>query len=124
MGALWGAGTVKVIGAGLDSPRLVRDLATLVGQHDVPVSSLGYGDGRGSEQISLRRQDILDPAAIRSLRPGSALLLATGARPALLTLRPWYAESGAATIATCVAAAEATIATAACRAAGSKGRRP
>ncbi|MEV1204098.1 TraG/TraD/VirD4 family protein, partial [Microbispora rosea] len=36
MAALWGAATMKLIGAGADSPRLARDLATLVGQHDVP----------------------------------------------------------------------------------------
>ena len=36
MAALWGAATKKIIGAGVDSPRLARDLATLVGQHDVP----------------------------------------------------------------------------------------
>jgi len=70
MAALWGAATKKVIGAGVDSPRLARDLATLVGQHDVPVRTLSYGDGRASESVSLRRQDILEPAAIRALPPG------------------------------------------------------
>ena len=81
MAALWGAATRKVISAGIDDPRLARDLATLVGQHDVPVRSASYGDGRASEQISLRRQYILQPADIRALPPGTALLLATGARP-------------------------------------------
>ncbi len=91
MAALWGAATKKIIGAGVDSPRLARDLATLVGQHDVPVRTINYGDGRASESVSLRRQDILEPAAIRALPPGTALLLATGIRPALLKLTPWYA---------------------------------
>ena len=91
MAALWGAATRKVIGSGIDDPRLARDLATLVGRHDVPVRSASYGDGRSSEQISLRRQDILEAADIRALPPGTALLLATGARPALIRLRPWYA---------------------------------
>ena len=56
MASLWGAATRKVIGAGIDDPRLARDLATLVGRHDVPVRSARYGDVRSSEQISLRRQ--------------------------------------------------------------------
>ena len=90
MAALWGASTKKVIGAGIDDPRHARDLATLVGQHDVPVTSVSYGDGRASRQVSLRRQEILEAADIRALPPGSALLLATGARPALISLRPWY----------------------------------
>jgi type IV secretory pathway TraG/TraD family ATPase VirD4 len=90
MATLWGAATKKIIGAGVDSPRLARDLATLVGQHDVPVRTLTYGDGRTSESVTLRRQDILEPAAIRALPPGTALLLATGIKPALLHLTPWY----------------------------------
>ena len=72
-------------------PRLARDLATLVGQHDVPVRTISYGDGRASESVTLRRQDILEPAAIRALPPGTALLLATGIKPALIHLTPWYA---------------------------------
>ncbi|MEU7889822.1 TraM recognition domain-containing protein [Microbispora bryophytorum] len=100
MAALWGAATMKLIGAGVDSPRLARDLATLVGQHDVPVRSLSYGERHAGEQISLRRQDILEPAAIRALEPGAALLLATGVRPALLKLRPWYSGPRAGDIAT------------------------
>jgi type IV secretory pathway TraG/TraD family ATPase VirD4 len=96
MAALWGAATRKVIGAGIDDPRLVRDLALLTGQHDVPVRSASYGDGRASEQVSLRRQDILAPADIRALEPGGALLFATGARPALIRLRPWYDSPDAA----------------------------
>ncbi|WP_285705287.1 TraM recognition domain-containing protein [Microtetraspora sp. NBRC 16547] len=101
MAALWGAATRKVIGAGVDSPRLARDLATLVGQHDVPVRSVSYGDGRASEQVSLRRQDILEPAAIRALPPGTALLLATGGRPALISLLPWYRSRDAERIQAC-----------------------
>ncbi|GAA1311659.1 hypothetical protein Psi02_72540 [Planotetraspora silvatica] len=101
MAAMWGAATRKVIGAGVDSPRLARDLATLVGQHDVPVRSVSYADGRASEQISLRRQDILEPAAIRALSPGSALLLATGGRPALISLLPWYGSRDADRIQAC-----------------------
>ncbi|RAY14983.1 TRAG family protein [Actinomadura craniellae] len=109
MAALWGAATRKLIGAGTDSPRLARDLATLIGQHDVPTRSLTHADGRTSEQISLRRQDILEPAAIRALPPGTALLLATGGRPALLGLCPWYAGPRAGRIAESITLAEAAI---------------
>ena len=100
MAALWGAATKKIAGAGagVDSPRLARDLATLVGQHDVPVRTLSWSQGRVSESVTVRRQDILEPAAIRALEPGTALLLATGIRPALLRLTPWYAEPRAAEI--------------------------
>jgi type IV secretory pathway TraG/TraD family ATPase VirD4 len=106
MAALWGASTKKVIGAGIDDPRHARDLATLVGQHDVPVISVTYGDGRASQQVSLRRQEILEAADIRALPPGSALLLATGARPALISLRPWYTGPQAPQITTAIAQAQ------------------
>jgi type IV secretory pathway TraG/TraD family ATPase VirD4 len=109
MAALWGAATKKIIGAGVDSPRLARDLATLVGQHDVPVRTLSYGDGRASESVSLRRQDILEPAAIRALPPGTALLLATGIKPALIRLTPWYAGPQAAEISAAQQAAQELI---------------
>jgi type IV secretory pathway TraG/TraD family ATPase VirD4 len=109
MAALWGAATIKLVGAGVDSPRLTRDLATLVGQHDVPVRSVSYSDGKASESVSLRRQDILEPAAIRAIPPGTALLLATGIRPALITLRPWYQGPRAAEITACRDQAETRI---------------
>jgi hypothetical protein len=106
MAALWGASTKKVIGAGIDDPRHARDLATLVGQHDVPVTSVTYGDGRASRQVSLRRQEILEAADIRALPPDSALLLATGTRPALISLKPWYAGPQALRITAAIAQAE------------------
>jgi type IV secretory pathway TraG/TraD family ATPase VirD4 len=109
MAALWGASTRKVIGAGIDDPRHARDLATLVGQHDVPVISVSYGDGRASQQVSLRRQEILEAADIRALAPGSALLLATGARPALISLRPWYSGPQAPQISAAIGRAEAAM---------------
>jgi type IV secretory pathway TraG/TraD family ATPase VirD4 len=115
MAALWGAATKKLIGAGVDSPRLARDLAVLVGQHDVPVRSVTIGDGRASEQISLRRQEILEAADIRALPPGTALLLATGTRPALIQLKPWYAGPDAAKITAATRRAEDTIRQAAMR---------
>jgi hypothetical protein len=92
MAALWGAATIKLIGAGVDSPRLTRDVSALVGQHDVPVRSLTLGEARAgvSEQLSLRRQEILEPAAIRQITPGTALLLASGVPAGFIRLRNWF----------------------------------
>lgn len=115
MAALWGAATRKLIGAGIDSPRLTRDLATLTGQHDVPIRSITYNDGRPSHQISLRRQEILEAADIRALPTGTALLLATGTKPALIRLHPWYRGPHAAAINKAVKNADTAIAEAARR---------
>ncbi|WP_067479547.1 type IV secretory system conjugative DNA transfer family protein [Actinomadura hibisca] len=115
MAALWGAATRKLIGAGIDSPRLTKDLATLTGQHDVPVRSITYSDGRASQQISLRRQEILEAADIRALPTGTALLLATGTKPALIRLRPWYTGPHANPINQAIQTADTAIAAAARR---------
>jgi type IV secretory pathway TraG/TraD family ATPase VirD4 len=106
MAALWGAATKKIIGAGIDDPRLARDLALLTGQHDVPVRSVSYGDGRASEQISLHRREILEAADIRALPFGTALLLATGARAALIQQQPWHQGPNAGRIAAAISQAE------------------
>ena len=109
MAALWGSATKKLIGAGVDSPRLTRDLAVLVGHHDVPVRSVSVGDGRASEQISWQRRLILEAADIRSIATGTALLLASGTRAALLDLEPWNARPDAARIDAARLRAEAAI---------------
>ena len=98
MDALWSAATCKLLGAGLDDARLVEDVSRLVGDHDVPVRSISRGDGRASESVSLRRQRVLPPEDIRSLPKGTALLLATGCRPAMVSLQPWYAGDRASAI--------------------------
>ena len=95
--AMWGAATRKIIGAGIDDPGLARDLSTMIGQHDVAVSSVSYAE-RTSESVSLRRQDIMSAASVRALPRGSGLLLATGMKPALINLKPWYTSGRAAEI--------------------------
>src|SRR5882762_11062932 len=91
MGALWSAATVKLIGAGIDDAKLAEDLSRLVGEHDVPVGSLTRdGSGLASWQTSTRRQRVLEPAQIRALDKGTALLLATGIPVTMIRLLPWY----------------------------------
>jgi type IV secretory pathway TraG/TraD family ATPase VirD4 len=88
MGALWSAATVKLVGAGIDDAKLAEDLSRLVGEHDVPVGSLTRdGSGLASWQTSTRRQRVLEPAQIRALDKGTALLLATGIPVALVRCR-------------------------------------
>ncbi len=110
MAALWGAATVKLIGSGVQSPRLTREVSGLIGQHDVPVKSITLGESRGaSENISLRRQEIMEPADIAAIDRGNALLLALGTRPALLKLPNWFDGPRAAEISRDVARAEQLI---------------
>jgi type IV secretory pathway TraG/TraD family ATPase VirD4 len=109
MDALWSAATVKLIGPGLDDARVAEDLSRLIGDHDVPVRSLSYGDRRASASVSVRRQRILGPEDIRALPRGRALLLATGCRAALIGLSPWYAGADAQRISRQISAAETAL---------------
>lgn len=89
MDTLWSAATIKIVGAGIDDPKLAEDLSKLIGEHDVTVRSVSHGRDHSTSH-SLRRQRILPPEAIRALPRGQALVLATGARPGLIALQPWY----------------------------------
>ncbi|MFI1036042.1 TraG/TraD/VirD4 family protein, partial [Streptomyces sp. NPDC020951] len=108
MDALWSAATIKLLGAGLDDADFVDKVSKLVGHHDVSTVSVSRSKEGTSRSISYRLDPILPPDRIRALPKGTALLLATGVRPALIRLRPWYKEPGAAAIS--AAAAEETAA--------------
>ncbi|MEU4965491.1 type IV secretory system conjugative DNA transfer family protein [Streptomyces smyrnaeus] len=98
MDALWSAATIKLLGAGLDDADFVDKVSKLVGQQDVKTSSYSSSKDGGSRSVSYRLDPILPPDKIRALPKGTALLLATGIRPALIRLRPWFKEPGAAAI--------------------------
>ncbi|MGW5102344.1 type IV secretory system conjugative DNA transfer family protein [Streptomyces sp. NPDC004100] len=95
MDALWSAATVKLLGAGLDDADFVQKISTLVGQHDVRTPSISRSKDGTSRSYSYRQEAVLPPDRIRALPKGTALLLATGVKPALIRLRPWYKEPGA-----------------------------
>ncbi|MGW0506676.1 TraG/TraD/VirD4 family protein [Micromonospora sp. NPDC003241] len=106
MDALWSAATIKLLGAGLDDADFVDKVARLVGQHDVRTPSYSSSKDGSSRSVSYRQEQVLPADKIRALPKGTALLLATGVRPALIRLRPWYREPNAGPIA---AAAKAEV---------------
>jgi len=99
MDALWSAATIKLLGAGLDDADFVEKIARLVGQHDVKTRSYTRGTNMSNRSVSYRQQQVLPADKIRALPKGTALLLATGIRPAMIRLRPWYKEPNAGPIA-------------------------
>ncbi|MFJ5261805.1 type IV secretory system conjugative DNA transfer family protein [Streptomyces sp. NPDC088387] len=109
MDAMWSAATVKLLGAGLDDADFVQKISTLVGQHDVRTPSVSHSKEGTSRSYSYRQEAVLPPDRIRALPKGTALLLATGVRPALIRLRPWYKEPGAAAVAAAAKAETAAI---------------
>ncbi|KNE82914.1 MULTISPECIES: type IV secretory system conjugative DNA transfer family protein [Streptomyces] len=95
MDALWSAATVKLLGAGLDDADFVEKVSRLVGEHDVSTVSYSRSKDGRSRSTSYRLERVLPADRIRALPKGTALLLATGVKPALIRLRPWYKEPGA-----------------------------
>ncbi|MFI1060536.1 type IV secretory system conjugative DNA transfer family protein [Streptomyces spororaveus] len=109
MDAMWSASTVKVIGSGIDDPDFADKLSRLIGDHDVETRSTSVSDSGKSTSISMRQERILPADAIRALPKGTALCFATGMRAAMLDLRPWYLEPGAAELSAASAAASKSI---------------
>ncbi|MFC8436318.1 type IV secretory system conjugative DNA transfer family protein [Streptomyces sp. NPDC057253] len=109
MDALWSAATIKLLGAGLDDADFVQKISTLVGQHDVKTPSVSRSKDGTSRSYSYRQESVLPPDRIRALPKGTALLLATGVKPALIRLRPWYKEPGAGEISAAAKAETAAI---------------
>jgi hypothetical protein len=112
MAALWSAATVKLVGAGTDDSRFAEDLSRLVGEHDVATASRSR-DARGglSYSVATHRRRILEAGQVRALPRGTAILLASGAKPALIRPRPWYEGPDAARLAADTNTAVAQIAT-------------
>lgn len=98
MDALWSAATRKLIGVGLDDARFAADVSSLVGQHSVDRGSYSKNKEGYSYSVNEQREQIMDPAEIRAMRKGTALLLATGMPVAQIALRPWYGEKNMAHI--------------------------
>jgi type IV secretory pathway TraG/TraD family ATPase VirD4 len=107
MDAMWSAATIKLLGAGLDDADFVEKVSKLVGNQDVRTASISKGKEGTSRSYSYRLDPVLPADRIRALPKGTALLLATGVRPALIRLRPWYKEPNAGLIS---AAAKAEVA--------------
>lgn len=109
MDAMWSAATKKIIGVGMDDAKFAQDVSTLTGAHYVERGSHSKSKDGGSRSWSEQREQVLDPAEIRAMRKGTALLLSTGMPVAQIRLRPWYAEKAMAHIGPQVKTEEAAI---------------
>ncbi|WP_256098400.1 type IV secretory system conjugative DNA transfer family protein [Streptomyces agglomeratus] len=92
MDSMWSAATKKLIGVGLDDAKFAQDVSTLTGAHYVERGSYSKSKEGYSRSYSEQREQVLDPAEIRAMKKGTALLMATGMPVAQISLRPWYAE--------------------------------
>ncbi|WP_424534217.1 TraM recognition domain-containing protein [Sphaerisporangium viridialbum] len=95
MDALWSAATIKILGADLDDADFAGKFSRLIGVHKVVETSMSRSQGGTSVSYNPRKESIFTAADVRALPKGTALLLATGIRAAVIRLRPWYKEPGA-----------------------------
>ncbi|WP_217246891.1 type IV secretory system conjugative DNA transfer family protein [Streptomyces sp. AC602_WCS936] len=98
MDALWSAATKKLIGVGLDDAKFAQDVSTLTGAHFIGRGSYSKSKDGYSYSVGEQREQVMDPAEIRAMKKGTALLLSTGMPVAQISLRPWYAEKALAHI--------------------------
>ncbi len=89
-GVIWDSAIVKLILPGVSNADDLAGIARLVGhRREREISETSQAGGGKSVSSSTRERPILNPATIRSLRPGHALLLLRSAKPIMLTLKPW-----------------------------------
>jgi len=94
--AIWEAAIVKVILGGGSNARDLEDLSTLIGQRDEQTTTTSRaGDGHRSTSTTTHKVPILEPAALRTLPFGTAILLLRSAPPIHLNLRRWTARPDA-----------------------------
>ncbi|MHB2029395.1 MAG: type IV secretory system conjugative DNA transfer family protein [Acidimicrobiales bacterium] len=89
---IWDSMNVKLYLPGSSSTADLRDISQLSGDRDFSETSTTHHGGDGtapSVSETTRQRPVLDPAMIRSIPMGHALLLLRNAKPIMLTLKPW-----------------------------------
>ncbi len=95
-GAIWDSAIAKIILPGVSNPDDLSGIARLVGDRkEREISETSQPGGAKSVSSSMRDRQILNPATIRAIAPGHALLLLRSAKPIMLTLKPWTARPDA-----------------------------
>jgi type IV secretory pathway TraG/TraD family ATPase VirD4 len=88
--AIWDAAIVKVVLGGGSNARDLDDLSRLIGQRTERTTSTSTGaHGARSTSTSTTQVPILEPAKLRTLPFGTAVLLLRSAPPIVLAMRPW-----------------------------------
>lgn len=89
MAKLWGAANVRGVGRGVADGRFLEELSKIVGTHDRRTHTTTSSRHGRTHSTTLRRENILDVADLAAMPQGRALLLVSGARPALVRLVHW-----------------------------------
>jgi type IV secretion system protein VirD4 len=88
--AMWDAATTKVILGGLAHAEDLHRISQLAGDIDDPVTTRTHGAGGASTSTAPRRLPALPVDALRTLPPGTAIVLARRTPPIRAKLTPWW----------------------------------
>jgi type IV secretory pathway TraG/TraD family ATPase VirD4 len=94
---IWDSAIVKLVLGGSSNADDLQDISRLIGDQTITERSRSWQGGQGSASWSEshRERAILDPAMIRRIPFGQALLLLRSARPIVLQTRTWEQHPGA-----------------------------
>ena len=89
--AIWDSAIVKIVLGGSSNADDLEDLSRMIGEHTTTERSRSWqrGQWEASYSESDRDRAILEPAMIRRLPFGRALLLLRSARPIVMQMIPW-----------------------------------
>jgi type IV secretory pathway TraG/TraD family ATPase VirD4 len=106
MNKLWSAATVKCCGSGVSEVEFLDGLSRLIGDFDLQTRSVTYSGGAGGRSVGhqVRRERILDVAALAALPRGRMVVLSSGSRPTLARAIPWMEGPDAARVFASIAA--------------------
>jgi type IV secretory pathway TraG/TraD family ATPase VirD4 len=91
MKKLWSAANAKLYLGGVSEAGFLRDLSSVVGEHDVQRWSTSSSRNGASRSQSWSRESILTVADLQALDRGRAVLLTSGNPAALIATIPWMA---------------------------------
>lgn len=98
MKKLWTAANAKLYMGGVDEDQFLGSLSQLVGEYDATSRSVSTSSSGRSSSMQTRKERILDPADLRAMPRGRAILLYSGTPPVLLKTVPWMQGPHAKTI--------------------------
>lgn len=71
------------------TPSSLRDLSELIGEYERPNQTVSHGKSGRQVSTQYQRERILDVADLQAMPRGRAVVLASGARAALVQTVPW-----------------------------------
>ncbi|WP_216892154.1 type IV secretory system conjugative DNA transfer family protein [Nocardia alni] len=99
--ALWGAATVRILGAGLQEYDFLTKISGLIGTHKIRERSYSWSSQGNTTSVQSVREPIMPAEDIGRLKKTNALLIRQEARPVLIDLVPWYTEPDSGDITEC-----------------------